>query len=96
MNTVASTFRSFPDGSGAEAFVTLRSGAKVALTFDVAGKTVTRVIGQDGASTSVLGYGKAKGMAKSEVKKAVEEFEACIEALGPEWMQLNRAMYEGV
>lgn len=96
--TVANTFRSFPDGSGALAHVELRCGlvvylsraSKVETTWHLPEKKngVRGFGGPDG-----FGYGKAAGMARSELKKAIADFDAKVAALGPEWLAANAAMY---
>jgi hypothetical protein len=99
-NTIANTFTSFADGSGADALVDLRCGATVRVCVKPeTGATVWAVTvdhrrgirgigGREG-----VGYGKTRGVALSEIKRAVADFDDRVAALGPEWRAANDAMY---
>ena len=89
------TFVCFADGSGAEAIVTLRSGQQIAMARNVKPATEWRALSNANGTSGRggkqgLGYGKEAGMAMSEIKKAVADFDS---RLTPEWLAMNAAMY---
>lgn len=91
--TIDNTFQSYNDGSGVTALITLRNGTVVRFSFSSACKTVVEPLENPKSSRNALGYGKERKVNEAAIGKATLDFNARVQALGPEWLAANKAMY---